>query len=647
MTLDQTQEWILPDGSSPPARWRFASVEVDEPRATVSIAGVPAALDRSSFEVLRRLVRGAGEVVSKEELLQAGWPGRVVTENSLVKAIGRLRQLIGDGDGEILRVVHGYGYRLAVPVERGDAEDPARDPASATADPTATRSLPAPVPSASRRVAAWWLLAALAGASIASGFAYLNGRVAATNPPAESIAVLPFADLSPAQDQMYFADGLADELLEALDRVPQLRVAGRATAFAHRAAGDPRAIGRDLNVATVLTGSVRRSNERIRVTVQLLKTSDGYQIWSQTYDRPMADLFALQDDIAHAIVDALRIQLLPDQQRGLVRHRTANAAAFDEYLLAREVFKDDETANRRSLAHYERAVQLDPQFIDAWMGLADILGHSGLYADDAEQALAGKRRALAILDRIVGIAPGEPAAYLKRGTMRYAHWWDWDGAEADFARAAELGGDDDPALLVERARLRAAFGRMPEAAALLERAAEGDSDSAAWTVLGYHLVALGRFDAARETLTKALHRQPLDEHAHYYLGLGELLQGRADAALPHFEDSAHVLRLTGLAIAHHSAGDAQASDRDLGLLISRYGHILPYQVAEVYAWRGETDDAFAWLERAYQLHDASFMYLEFDPLLRAIRGDPRLAELLRRLKLPADAAQPMTALTSR
>ncbi len=156
--------------------------------------------------------------------------------------------------------------------------------------------------------------------------------------------------------------------------------------------------------------------------------------------------------------------------------------------------------------------------------------------------------------------------------------------------------------------------------------------------MGYHYIGQGNFELARNALTQAIHNVPLDEHAHYYLGLAELLQGRAGQAIPHFEDSAHVLRLTGLALAQHSLGDAAASERQLQLLIARYGHILPYQAAEVYAWRGERDNAFAWLDRAEQLHDASFIYLEFDPLLRNLHSDPRFRALLARLRLPAPAA---------
>jgi serine/threonine-protein kinase len=151
--------------------------------------------------------------------------------------------------------------------------------------------------------------------------------------------------------------------------------------------------------------------------------------------------------------------------------------------------------------------------------------------------------------------------------------------------------------------------------------------------MGYHLIGQRRYDRASEVLAQAVRNWPLDEHAHYYLGLVELLQGRPAQALPHFEDSAHVLRLTGLAVAHHSLGDRAASERDLRLLIERYGHILPYQAAEVYAWRGEPDLAFRWLDRTLELHDASVMYLKFDPLLDSLRGDPRFAAVLAKVNL--------------
>jgi TolB-like protein/DNA-binding winged helix-turn-helix (wHTH) protein/cytochrome c-type biogenesis protein CcmH/NrfG len=648
LTLIKEEQWDTPrpsdDGA--PMIWRFGKAELDERDMRLTVDGTAVPLDRSGYDLLLCLVRRAGEVVPKDELLRVGWPGRVVTENSLAKAIGRLRQALDDADGESLRVVHGYGYRLvadvqALPIAAVAIPATANDPPPPA--PAQTRP-PAPTPARRR----WWM-PILVGTILvfaAVGVVHIGSRspapANAVAPQAtqaaalSSIAVLPFLDLSETQDQAYFSDGLAEQLLDSLVRVPQLHVVGRTSSFAFRGKDlDIPTIGRKLNAQTLLEGSVRKSADRVRVTVQLIKSVDGYHLWSETYDRPVIELFAMQDEIVRAIVSALRIELLPEQQRELARHATMNAEAYEEFLLAHQVYKDDETAHRRSIAHFERAVALDPNFVDAWSGLADVLGHSGMYADSAAEGLAGKRHALEIIDRVIVLAPDRPDGWKQRGIFRAAHWWNWTGAEQDLQRAAALSPPDDEQPLVELGRVRAAQGKLLEAIELEQRAGQVNPRSGnAWTVMGYHLIALGQFERAREVLTQALRNVPLDEHARYYLGLGELLQGHAAAAVPQFEDSAHALRLTGMALAHHSLGDAAAADQDLKLLIARYGHILPYQTAEVYAWRGEKDKAFEWLDRAYELHDASFIYYTFDPLLRNLHDDPRYGALLKKLGLP-------------
>jgi serine/threonine-protein kinase len=228
---------------------------------------------------------------------------------------------------------------------------------------------------------------------------------------------------------------------------------------------------------------------------------------------------------------------------------------------------------------------------------------------------------------------------LLRGDLRYAHWWEWEGAESDLEQARRLSGVDTASYYLRLARLRAATGRMDEALVLTDDILESDPLSQAAPTRAYHLLSVGRYAAAKFLLRGHVQRNPLDEHAHYYLGLVQLLQGQPRAALEHFDDSAYVFRLTGAAIAWHELGDAAASERNLQLLVDRYGHILPYQVAEVHAWRGEHDLAFDWLQRSVDLHDASIMYLTFDPLLHSLRGDPRYRKLLRRVNL-ADQRTP-------
>jgi len=649
LTLIQEKQWSTSRRAEPGTAvvWRFGQAELDERDMRLSVGGTAVPLDRSGYDLLLCLLHRVGEVVPKEELLRVGWPGRVVTENSLAKAIGRLRQALHDADGECLRVVHGYGYRLVADVHSLPS-------ALAAAVPAAGNDIPDPLPVLVRPPALlpkrrrWWTPILVGSVLIfaAVGVVHIGSRspapanavspAATESAPTSSVAVLPFLDLSETQDQTYFSDGLADELLDNLSRLPQIHVVSRTSSFAFRGKDlDIPTIARKLNAQTVLEGSVRKSADRVRVTVQLIKAIDGYHVWSQTYDRPITELFAMQDEIVRAIVSALRIELLPEQQRELVRHATTNAEAYDEFLFAHQVFKDDETAHRRSIAHFQRAVALDPNFVDAWLGLADVLGHSGMYADSAAEGLAGKRHALEIIDRVVALAPDRPDGWKQRGVFRAAHWWNWSGAEEDLQRAVALSPTDDEQALVELGRVRAAQGKLPEAIELELRATQINPRSGnAWTVMGYHHTALGQFVRAREVLTQSLRNVPLDEHARYYLGLGELLQGHAAAAVPQFEDSAHVLRLTGLALAHHSLGDAVAADQDLQLLIARYGHILPYQAAEVYAWRGDKDKAFEWLDRAFDLHDASFIYYKFDPLLRNLHDDARYGVLLKKIGLP-------------
>lgn len=500
-------------------RWRVGAIELDEQLGRLSIDGIPVALDRSGFDLLRCLMRNAGQVIGKEELLRVGWPGRVVSENSLAKAIGRLRQTLRDPDGELLRVVHGYGYKLAGSVSSS--------PVTADVAPKPER----PAETAEDRV----------DTTIARLSLYRSRTIAG------------------------IALGLA-LMLFAVTRV-------------------------DLSAGAPPT--------RLAVPARAAPTPPP------------------------------SIPVLAADRRG-----TDSAEAYEQWLLARSIFQDDETAGRRSLAAYERAVALDPAFAAAWIGIASVVGHSGFYADDAKQALAGKQRALDALNHAIAIDPGNALAFLMRGDYRYAHWWDWPGAEQDLERAVLLAPEETESYLIRMSRVRAAFGNLQEALALNRRALELNPESGARTVMGYHLTALGEFAQARELLEAAVRKYPIDEHAHYYLGLGELLQARPGAALLHFENSAHYLRLTGLAIAYHSLGDRSASERNLQLLKTRYGHLTPYQAASVHAWRGEVDFAFQELERALELRDASVMYFKFDPLLHSLRATPRFRSLLRRVNLP-------------
>lgn len=638
-------------------RWCFANVQVCavERRLWVNDAAVD--IDRSALDILVTLLIAGGELVPRSELLRVGWPSRVVTENSVSKAVSRIRAAIGDVDSQLIVSDHGFGYRVRRPVHYlpttapspgsalGEIQLPAVSaPASLSDDTEHAATMP-------RKKRSGWLPIAsliLLAAALAGGIwrQSINATRAPENPAGASsqaasvkpvIAVLPFASAGADVDQQAMARGLSLQLAEALSRVPQLQVVAPPMNAATPV--DVREIGRDFNADVVLQGEVFGSAKRLRVALRLIRASNSALLWAHQFDRQVSDSFATQDEIALAVIAALRIELLPEQIKGMARRPTTSPEAYAQFLLAEELFKDDETGGRRALAAYERAVALDPEFSDAWYRIADLLGHNGFYSDSPAEALAGKRRALAIVETELNKHPMSAEFIGLHGAFMYSHWWDWNGAQADYRKLAGLVGEDDEILLLNRSRIEAALGHLDGAIALALRAAEVNPSSTGWALAGYQALGEGRINEAQNWISKTILAQPLDEHAHYYLGLSKLLSGRPAEALESFDDSAHVLRLTGRAAALYSLHRELESKAELARLIELYAHVDSFRVAQVYAWRGETDQAFAWLTRAHEQHEASMMYLPFDPLLASLRVDPRFAAALRAVNLPVAAAK--------
>jgi TolB-like protein/DNA-binding winged helix-turn-helix (wHTH) protein len=645
-----SNEQAHPRPGQAPGRWRFAGMELDEASARLRSNGAEHALDHGSFGVLVALLRQSGLVVGKDALLHAGWPGRVVSENSLTKAVGRLRHLLDDHEGELLCTAHGYGYRLAARAEwlPGAADpEPAPAPPIAEIAPAPMSSPPSPlrreVPRYVLVLAAAVLLTLVAGLSwlawqrtqpVAPLAATRAGNALAVDTP--SIAVLPFADMSEAKDQRYFSDGLADELLDRLAQLPQLRVASRTSSFALRdMPEDVQEIGRRLGVANVLEGSVRRDGERLRITVQLINVNSGFHLWSETYDERMTDLFAVQDRIARAVVAALRLKLLPGQDDAMTRHRTKSIAAYNEFMSGRRSgYAATPDNQRRAIAAYERAIQLDPEFSSAYAALADLLGGDAAYADSPEEVAAGKQRSLELMDRAIALEPDRADFYLARADFLYSTRHDWRAAQRDLDTAARLYGRRPSELLQRQCRLDVVLGRTGEAIANERLALQADPHSPwAWGQLGYHLAVAGRYEEAHRSLATAFKVAPDDDHIGYYEGVAWLLEGKSKEAIAAFDRSGSVFRLAGLAAARFDAGDEAGSQQALQTLVTKYSPIGAYQVAQAHAWRGDADQAFAWLERAAQQQDAGLMQLKFDPMLRRLHADPRYRAWLLRLKL--------------
>ena len=501
-------------------------------------------------------------------------------------------------------------------------------------------------------VAAGVLAISVAGAG--AWFAWRRGTEQRRDPGATgarpSVAVLSFADLSPGHDQEYLADGVAEEVLNGLAQVDGLRVVGRSTAFSYKGKGKKvEEIGRELGVGAVLEGSVRKSGDRVRITAQLVHASDASTIWSQSFDRATADLFAVQDEIGKAVVEALAVRLLPGRSSARVGG-TTNPEALQFFLRGRDLLRRGASESPKAWEAFEKAVAADPRFALAWVGIADAIVTIEATMGHLEgDPVARRRRAREAADRAVALAPGSPDAFRARADV---HQWlenDWRGQRADLDQAIALA-PGDPGVALSNGFALQASGNLDGAIAEFERATRIDPllDTGwlnGWLGLGAAQVSRGDHVAGAASLRRALELFPMYCEPRWGLGMSFIAAGQPREALAEAGRSKGCLYpgyALGLeALAHHDLGHPVEARGALDQVIRVYGDKgAEYQVAELHAWRGEADRAFAWLEKARAKRDTAMFWLKTDPLLRKIRGDPRWAELLRRADLPPDAPAP-------
>jgi serine/threonine protein kinase/tetratricopeptide (TPR) repeat protein len=462
-----------------------------------------------------------------------------------------------------------------------------------------------------------------------------------------SIAVLPFANRSRDAEDEYFAEGLADELLNVLAKIRGLRVAARTSSSQFKGTNeDVASIGRKLNVATLLEGSVRKSGPRVRISVQLVKVADGYHLWSETFDRTLEDIFAVQDDIAQSVVRELRATLLgerPDSRAsGEVRAEVAAAAlgrgtdaeAHRLFLQGRYFahrFGEQDIA--RGIALLRQALAIDPGHALAWAALswsetiAAITGNAPL-----GEGIARAREAAA---RSLALQADLPEALLASGWIRL--WYDFDltGAEAAIRRAMELA-PGNVEVLRARGMMAHILGRFDEAMTLCHSALEQDPLSVAtYGTLARVFYALERLPEAEDAFRRALEISSDATSIRCLLAFVLLEQGRRDEALAEAsKEPAEWARLFGLAIVHHLCGSPAESDAALQRLIETNAYNAAYQIAVAHAVRGEVDASFEWLERAYAQHDSGLAFMRGHRQLRTLHGDTRWQPFLRKMGFP-------------
>jgi serine/threonine protein kinase/TolB-like protein/Tfp pilus assembly protein PilF len=454
-------------------------------------------------------------------------------------------------------------------------------------------------------------------------------------PDAKSIAVLPFVNMSSDPEQEYFSDGISEELLNLLARIPELRVTSRSSAFSFKGQKlEIPEIARRLNVAHVLEGSVRKSGKHVRITAQLIKADTDTHLWSQTYDRTLDDIFAIQDQIAADVVKQLKVTLLGAASAV----RKTDPEAYALYLQALQLSRQGSPEGfMRSDALYRKVLEIDPRYAPAWNRLAiNSLNKSSHGMLSAEEAFKQAREAAG---QALDIDPGYAPAHATLGNVAM-YQRDLGGSVHHFERALEL----DPAdlsVLGNAAALLQALDRPDEALKIeLFSAGRDPVNVVAHYNLGYDYRLVGRSDEAIASLRTALSLSPGLGIAHFLIGAALLQKLQPEDALAQMlQEPADNYRMIGLPMAYHALGRKAESDTALAELIEKLRKDSPYDIAYVYAFRGEADHAFEWLDKAVEYDDPGLSAITGEPLFASIRKDPRWLPFLRRIgKAPEQLA---------
>ena len=448
-------------------------------------------------------------------------------------------------------------------------------------------------------------------------------------PDAASIAVLPFVDMSPGKDQEYFADGMSEELLNLLAQLPQLRVISRSSAFSYKGKDVKLAdVAQELNVAHILEGSVRKAGNQVRITAQLIDARSDTHLWSQTYDRTMDDIFAIQDEIAAAVVEQLKIKLLGTPPKTQATTPEAYALYLQAVYLQRQ-FTPESLIQAIDL--YKRALAVEPNYAQAWLGLANV------YLSQANKGLlpveTGFLLARDAIDRALVIDPHLAGANRVLSSIEEANG-DFAAEAAHIQRALELDPGDLSSIL-HAAGLAMLLGRSRQAIELYEFAAVRDPVMPnAHFNLGVAYYCAGRSDDAIASVRRALVLSPGLVSAHYLLGASLLQKGEKDVALKATqEEPSEPWRMIGLVIVYHAMGKRAESNLALEQLISKYGQDWPYNIAYTFAYRGEADRAFDWLNQAVQRKDTGISEISANPLFANIHSDQRWLPFLRSIDM--------------
>jgi len=592
-------------------------------------------LREQPFQILRILVERHGDIVTRQEIRQILWPNDTVVEfdRSINVAMAILRKALADDADHptYIETLARRGYRLIAPVE-WQKSSPADTPASVEGqiserEPGARKY--------SRKAAV-----IVASAVVLASIGYMSWRQLRDRTPQPSnrimLAVLPFENLTGDPNKEYLADGLTEQTISQLGRLNpnQLGVIARTSVMGYKHK-DERLdqIGQDLSVQYVLENSLRQRPGLLRITSQLIRVKDQSHLWSHDYDYRAQDVLTVEDELAKAVAQEIQLRLTVQQQGELAQAHPVNPEAFHAYLQGyyfwqRNTDQDTEMAGK----YYERATQLDPSYALAWAGLSRV--HKWEAARGLIPTEHGYRIAGGEVKRALALNPNLAAAHVQMGRIQQQVDFDWTAADASYKRAVELepGNTEAVTMAASCAKL---LGRFDEALRLIRRAVELDPLNAnSWDVLAEAEFLAGQLDEAAAHGKKALELSPDVFPGSILLSQIYVMQGRPQDALSEIERVRSDATRTFLhAIAYFALGRKKDSDAALSELIAKYPRNT-YNIAEVYAFRNQPTEAFAWLDRAFVQRNSGLIEVKTDPLLKSLRHDPRYAVLLRKLNFP-------------
>ena len=639
------------------ASYAFGPFYLDTRQRSLMREGVPVPLTPKVFDTLLLLIENNDRVVEKGELMQAIWPDSFVEERNLAQNVFTLRKALGED--KYIETVPKRGYRFAADVRQ--VVDESEDLIVATrvtsrlvieeeSDPKETAHREADsraLPTGSSR----WALARRLG-RVAVGLAILGcigAYVWLSRKPAlpenvaaiKSIAVLPFKPIVASNPDEYLGPGMADALITRLSSIRHMVVRPTRSVLKYDSLDqDILVTGRELKVDSVLDGKIQRSGDSIRVTVQLVRVSDGFSLWEGTFDEAFTNIFAVQDAISKRVSQAMFVDVTGEEKAGLARHYTDDTEAYQAYVKGRYFWnKRTEEGLKSGRDYFQQAITRDPSYAPAWVGLAECYALFSTYgvmpANEAfPRAEQAALKALEFDERLA-------EAHASLGVIRYEYNWDWPGADKEFKRALELSPNYATAHQWYGGYL-VSVARFDEGIHEIKRAQDLDPLSPIINAsVGWFLYYARRYDQAIEEGRKAVALDGNSMMAHFFLGQA-YLQARMHAeAIAELQKSLSLSpeepgTLAVLAQAYGRAGKRSEAEKTLKevLELSKRVYVPPYNIAESYIAIGDTERALGWLEKAYSEHSPDLVGLKTEPRLDPVRSNARFQDLVRRVGLP-------------